>query len=136
VVAVPEKPWYWEGNVQSKIVRHLVENGWDITRVADTASREPGRDVTARRNGKEIWVSVKGRPEGTDRTTPATQGRVWFHGAVFDLICWRGESDEVDLMMALPEFGTYRNLAPRIEWLQNIARFQIAWVQSDGSVLI
>lgn len=37
----PTDEWGWEGNVQASVVRHLAVTGWDIRRVADTASRAP-----------------------------------------------------------------------------------------------
>ena len=43
----PHQQWYWEGNVQSAAVTFLVSNGFMIRRVADTLSREQGKDVVA-----------------------------------------------------------------------------------------
>lgn len=131
--AIPDKKWYWEGNVQAKTVRHLVQLGWDITRVADTASKEPGKDIIATLKGKRLWVSVKGRPEGTPRTNASTQARHWFESAIFDLICWRGDDPEAQLALAVPEYGTYRNLANRVRWLLSTLDSQIFWVQEDGT---
>lgn len=44
----PSRPWYWEGNVQACIVRHLQQEGHAIVSTADTAARTPGKDVAAR----------------------------------------------------------------------------------------
>jgi hypothetical protein len=129
-----ERPWHWEGNVQSDVVAYLVRLGCTIERVADTAAREAGKDVVARRDGRPLWVSVKGYPTGTARTSPSTQARHWFKDAMFDIIDWRGQDAAVGLALALPDFATYRGLAQRVAWLQPIARFTILWVQEDGTV--
>lgn len=36
--------WYWEGNVQSKVVTHLALNGFSIRSVADTSTKVAGKD--------------------------------------------------------------------------------------------
>ena len=75
--------WFWEGNVQGRIVAHLSREGYLIRRVSDTGSREQGKDITAAGpGGATLWVSAKGYPEKSG----ATQARHWFAGAVFDLI--------------------------------------------------
>lgn len=131
-----DEPWYWEGHVQSTVVRHLAADGYDILRVCDTASRERGKDIEARSAGRPLWVTVKGYPEGTPQTRPQTQAPHWFSGAVFDIICWRGEDAEVELALALPDFPRYRNLAQRVSWLKSAARFCFLWVGQDANVQI
>src|SRR5687767_6036018 len=39
------KEWFWEGNVQTTLLRHLKKDGWHIQRSADTASRSRGIDI-------------------------------------------------------------------------------------------
>lgn len=58
----PEQPWYWEGNVQAALARHLGQAGWKIEQTADTASRERGIDLVATRSGERMAVEVKGYP--------------------------------------------------------------------------
>lgn len=46
--------WFWEGNVQKKIVEHLKNKGFKITKTANTQSKESGYDIVGkkeRRNG-------------------------------------------------------------------------------------
>jgi hypothetical protein len=43
-------PWFWEGNVQASLVTWLKANGYSIEAVADTASKEAGKDIIARGN--------------------------------------------------------------------------------------
>lgn len=128
------KPWYWEGNVQSRVAAYLLGQGYVIRRIADTANHEHGIDLVAEKGGRALWVTVKGYPAGTDRTRPSTQARHWFKGALFDIVVWRGEDTQVDLAMALPDFPRYRRLAERVCWLQSSARFSYLWVREDGSV--
>ena len=126
--------WFWEGNVQGKVVRYLVHNGYTIRSVADTASRVQGKDIVALApDGSELWISVKGYPEKSSNV----QARHWFSGALFDLILYHGENVDVTLALALPDgFTTYANLSPRVEWLKQTMPFFIYWVSENGSVRV
>ncbi len=126
--------WYWEGNVQGKVVSHLVQNGYSIRSVADTASRAQGKDIVALApDGNELWISVKGYPEKSQHV----QARHWFSQAIFDLVLYRGASSTAKLALALPEgFTTYANLSPRIEWLKQTMPFEIYWVSENGGVRV
>lgn len=132
-VSAGPSPWHWEGNVQSWAAAYLLSQGYFIRRVADTAAREHGIDLVAEKGGRELWVTVKGFPAGTSRAQPSTQARVWFEGALFDIVEWRGRNASVELAMALPDFPRYRDLAERVRWLQPIAGFSYLWVHEDGS---
>ncbi|PWK16502.1 hypothetical protein [Tumebacillus permanentifrigoris] len=125
-------PWFWEGNVQEKVVSYLTQNGYTIRRVTDTASRAPGIDIVAvTPTGQELWVSVKGYPEKNSNT----QARHWFSGAIFDLVLYRGENPKVHLAVAFPDgFVTYGNLLPRVEWLKQTIPFEVYWVSKEGTV--
>jgi len=113
--------WYWEGNVQARVVSYLAYNGYTIQNVANTASREAGKDIVAvAPDGNELWVSVKGYPE----KSPNVQARHWFSGAVFDLLLYRGQDPSAKLALVLPEgFVTYTNLLPSIDWLKRTMIF-------------
>jgi hypothetical protein len=128
-------PWYWEGNVQAQVIRHLATQHYLIRSVADTASRQRGKDIVAERDGKELWITAKGYSKGTDRTQPSTQAGHWFKHAIFDALEYRGESIGVELGIALPDFPRYRSLADRIAWLKPIVKFVYYWVQEDGAVV-
>lgn len=128
--------WFWEGNVQASLVTWLAANGYSIRAVADTVAKTPGKDIIATDgDGVEWWISVKGYPQGTARTTPSTQARHWFSGAIFDLVLYRDDRKDVALAAAFPDgFKTYRSLAERITWLQETMPFTIFWIGSDGQV--
>lgn len=130
--ADPDRPWYWEGNVQARIVEHLERSGYAIRRAADTASRAQGKDIVALApDGRELWVTVKGFPEKSRNT----QARHWFASAVFDLIVYREENPSAHLALGLPDgFSTYQTLASRISWLRNQIPFAIYWVDEAGDV--
>lgn len=130
---LPTRPWYWEGNVQSKVVSHLAAKGHRILRVADTASREAGKDIFAETSsGQDLWVNVKGYPDPTRKTQAPTQARHWLAEALYDLLLWRGEDPDVLLALALPDFRTYRNNISKIAWVIPIVRVSVYWVTEDG----
>jgi len=127
----PDKPWCWEGNVQTKIVEYLESTEWEILTSANTATREAGKDIVATRGGKELWVSVKGWPEKSVNT----QARHWFSGALFDLILYKDLNPDVQLAIGLPSgFSTYENLIPRVTWLRKNLPFEIITVSEQGKV--
>ncbi len=126
--------WFWEGNVQSKVINFLVSQKYQIRSVADTASHQTGIDIMAEKDGKKLWVSVKGYPRGTEKTNASTQSRHWFKQAIFDIVEYRERDKETFLAVAFPDFPSYRNLAKKITWLKSAAKFVYIWVKEDGSV--
>ena len=134
--AISDRPWYWEGNVQDRVIAHLRRSGYRIVRSADTASRETGKDIEAQGPDGPLWVTVKGYPAGTPRTRPTTQASHWFKQALFDIVAWRGESASAQLALALPDFPRYRRMAEKVRWLQPVARFAYFWIDEDGTVRV
>lgn len=131
----PHKLWYWEGNIQAALVTWLAKQGWTIRSAADTAAKTAGKDIIAERDGRTLWISVKGYPRATQKTNPATQARHWFSGAVFDLVLYRDETESAELALALPDgFVTYRNLADRVRWLRSHLPFTVYWLSKSGEV--
>lgn len=128
--------WFWEGNVQKRVVQFLQRQNYQIVSEADTASHQRGKDIIAEKDDEKIWVTVKGYPKGTKSTRPSTQSGHWFSHAVFDILTYRGEDSTVKLGVALPDFQRYRKLALRISWLKPIANFVIFWVQENGEVIV
>ncbi len=133
--ATAARAWTWEGNVQAHIAAHLARQGIELLQVVDTASKAPGVDIIAEREGRELWITVKGYPAGTARTNPATQSRHWFSHAMFDVVRYRTERRDIDLGVGLPDsFVSYANLAKKAAWLKESAPFTFFWVAEDGSV--
>ena len=127
------KPWYWEGNIQDAIVEYLREAGWEISRSADTTSREAGKDIEAKRGSRELWVSVKGWPQKSANT----QAPHWFAAALFDLVLYRTDNPSVDLAIGIPGgFSIYGNLLPRIRWMREKIPFNVFEVSESGDVSV
>jgi len=136
-LAGDERPWYWEGNVQAQVVRHLCDKRYSIVSAADTASKQQGKDIVAvTPSGQRLWVSAKGYPKGTVRTNSRTQARHWFAHALFDLVLWHQENPSIALALAMPEQPTYRNLAHRSRWFLAELKAQVFWVVESGEVLV
>jgi hypothetical protein len=130
------KPWFWEGHVQRVIVGWLIGGGWAISSSANTASKSPGKDIIARNQRGEFWITVKGYPQGTLKTNPSTQARHWFSHAMFDLLLYRGENNLVELAIGLPQIGkTYPNLVKRSAWGLRTCNACVLWVTENGSVV-
>ncbi|MCW5776671.1 MAG: hypothetical protein KIS87_09555 [Phycisphaeraceae bacterium] len=133
--APSDKPWSWEGNMQAALIAWLVDEGWAIRSAADTASRAAGNDVVAEREGRTLWVTVKGYPRATGRTNPSTQARRWFSHAVFDAVRYRDESPTALIGIALPDGKTtYLGLAKRIRWLRTTLSLAMYWIDRAGAV--
>jgi hypothetical protein len=128
--------WFWEGNIQSKVVNFLKTQGFQIQSVADTASHQQGIDIVAEKEGKSLWVTVKGYPHGTDKTNPSVQASHWFKRAIFDIIEYRERDKEAALAVALPDFPRYRSLAEKITWLKPVAKYAYFWVNENGKVSV
>lgn len=128
------KPWFWEGNIQSTLVKYLEEKEYKIKSTADTSSRESGKDIVAMTpDNKLLWVSVKGWPEKSINT----QARHWFSQALFDIILYMDEDIGCNKAIAFPDkFKTYSNLRQRITWFKSQAGFKIYWVNENGKVSV
>lgn len=131
-----DMPWFWEGNVQTYVVEFLKSQGYSIVKAANTRTHERGKDIEARKGDRVLWVTVKGYPEGTERTRPSTQAPHWFKQALFDIVAWRGESSQAKLSIALPDYSRYHDLLDKVAWLLPIANFSILWVHEDGTVAV
>ena len=66
---VASTEWFWEGNVQGRVVAHLAAASVLIVRVADTRSREHGTDIEGVLDGTKIHVEVKGWPSDKVRVS-------------------------------------------------------------------
>jgi hypothetical protein len=133
--AVPKfAHWFWEGNVQSKVIKYLERLGYQIHSFANTATHQRGIDIVAEKGGKTLWVSVKGFPRGTAKTNPLVQAGHWFKQAIFDMIEYRERDKNASLAVALPDYPRYRALAQKITWVKPIANFSYFWVKENGEV--
>jgi hypothetical protein len=133
--------WFWEGNVQAALARHLIADGWSVEQTADTASRERGIDLVASRPGRRMAVEVKGYPAtvyargpkaGTPKpTAPTNQARHWYGQALLAAVL---TDDYDERALAFPDFPRYRELLRRSEWALRSLRIAVYLVREDGSV--
>ena len=140
----PQADWYWEGNLQATVVRHLVRGGWDIVRFADTAAREHGIDIEARRNDERLAVEVKGFPsrhyvrgpkQGQPKpTSPTVQARHWFANALLSAMVLIGDDYERRTVIALPDASTYRSLSERTAYPRAASKIEVWLVTRGGEV--
>ena len=129
-----EEPWFWEGNVQTTIVLYLEQLDYNLIFAANTGTRQRGKDIKAEINGDEVWISVKGYPEGTKNTPAPTQAGHYFKDVVFDIIKYREENKTIKLGIGFPDFPKYRTLAKTITWFKPVADFKYYWVNENGEV--
>lgn len=146
----PEPPravddtWHTEASVQAAVVTWLVNQGWQILSVANTATREHGIDIVASRGSETIGVEVKGFPSRTyadparagetKRTQPSTQAGHWFGQAVLAAMRLRGRQPEVASVIALPRFPRYEALYRETQGSLGAAGITVWWVTEAGAV--
>jgi|GEM_PF-1949635 len=137
--------WFWEGNIQAALVRHLANDSWRIRRVADTHSREHGVDIEADRNGVSLLVEVKGYPSATYLKGPnegqkksfgvGAQARTYFGNAVLTGLLMRSDNAKARVVLAFPALETFQTLARRSTNPLGLARIEIWLVEDDGQVI-
>jgi len=144
------KDWFWEGNVQDKIVKFLTRTeNFIIIKIADTQKKEPGPDILAKRKaGKgftEIrYVAVKGYPSRyytqgekkgkVKRASRSTQARHWFAEAIMELILAKSRDENIQIALGLPEFKVYKNLLNKIKWFRQKVGLLCYLVNEKGEV--
>lgn len=140
----PLQDGFWEGDVQGAIVGYLAADGWKITRVADTASRERGIDIMAEREGRHLLVEVKGWPSTTyargDRagqpkpTLPTVQAGVWFASALHSALKLREKHPDASVSLGFPDTPRYRTLLGEIAGALRALHIGVLLVRADKSV--
>jgi hypothetical protein len=133
-----------EADVQARLVSYLAKIGWQIQRVADTASRETGIDVLATKDDRTLAVEVKGYP-GTryadprranevKPTNPSSQARQWYSHALLKALLTRDEHSEYEIAIGLPDATTYRSLYRRTAQSLKLLDIRVLFVSPDGKV--
>ncbi|WP_154675538.1 DUF7662 domain-containing protein [Parafrankia elaeagni] len=134
-----------EASVQGMLVAHLVREGWEIRRVAETATKERGVDILAARDGRTLAVEVKGFPtRGTyadparagevKPTQPGTQARHWYGQAILRAMLTHGEFPHYEVAIGLPDVPTYRRLHERTRVSLDRAAIGVLFVDEHGEV--
>jgi hypothetical protein len=146
-VALGGADWSWEGNVQGVLVSWLRAQGWEIEFIADTATRQQGDDIRARRDGSVLRVEVKGWPtlgryadparaNEVKRTQPSTQAAHWFGQALLHVVRDLGRHPDDPVAIGLPDQPRYRGLIA--DTMDPLRKLGVAvWlVSEDGRVEI
>ncbi len=136
--------WFWEGNVQATLVRHLANDGWRRRRVADTHSREHGVDIEAGSHRRLVLVEVKGYPSATYIKGPnegqkkgfgvGAQARTYFGNAVLTGLLMRSDNSEARVVLVFPDLETFRTPARRSALPLHRAAIEIWLVDESGQV--
>jgi hypothetical protein len=131
-----KQKWYWEGNIQNKIVGFLKQQGYTILNEANTETKEAGIDIIAiSPEMRRLLVTVKGFPSD-EKANKHTEARHWFAEAIFDLVRYRQDFPEVMLAIGIPQgFPTYQNLNKKVTWFKLSLPFKYFWVSQDGNVI-
>src|SRR5207248_8920736 len=111
-----EQDWFWEGNVQERVIEYMrEEEGFTILSPGHPVGVERGLEIVAERSADGIpvqrLISVRGWPslvykrgplQGQLRATrPEVTARGWMAQAVLDLALGRGASPDLELSLAL-----------------------------------
>lgn len=139
-----DRPWYWEGNVQSALCTWLVEEGWTLVQAANTATKERGTDVVAARDGARLHVEVKGYPSTTyadprragepKPTQPSLQAGHWYAKALLAAVRLRERHPQDAVAMAFPDMPRYRSLLAETAHSLQTLRIDVLFVAETGSV--
>ena len=138
------RPWFWEGNVQETLGRHLAGEGWTVREMADTETKAPGTDLLATKGERWLAIEVKGYPSTTydhgpkrglpKPTQPASQARQWFSHSLLGLILLRDRRPDAEIAVCFPAFTTYESLVKRTRHFFELLGFGVYLVGEDGSV--
>lgn len=136
--------WFWEGNVQETLVKHLGMEGWTIISQADAGQRERGFDVVADRAGRRLIVEVKGYPSKNYRdprrsaeikpTNPTLQAKHWFSDALLKAIRTRVAHTDADVAMCFPIAPRYASLLSETRPMLEAMKITVFMVSELGEV--
>ena len=142
IEAEPGRMWPWEGAVQAIFAAYLADHGWEVTAVADTASKAHGVDVLAERGDRHLGAEVKGWPstgyadprraEEVKPTQPTTQAVHWFSQAVMKSLMLLDCHPGLESLVVLPAYPRYRDLASRTRTGRTLAGVHVVLLGSDG----
>lgn len=141
-----ERAWRWEGHVQETLAAFLTTQGWRVTATANTASKEPGIDIVATKDGRWLAVEVKGYPSTTYEygpkrgeakpTSPSSQARQWYSHALLSMMQLRHKRPAAEIAACFPDYPTYRRLLARTRSSFELLGFGVYFVGQDGTVMM
>ncbi len=135
--------WFWEGNIQDKLVDHLKEMGFDVT-YSNTIRKSTGADIIAKKDSEGFIIEVKGWPsdkyvdgkkQGQHKpTSPTLQAKHWLSEAFLTVIRRKTEYPDCALGIALPYYKRYVDLLKDIDWAIDSLGIRIFFVEEDGRI--
>lgn len=138
-----EDDWFWEGNVQDKLAKHLENQGFKVT-ATDTLSKSRGIDISATRNSDTLLIEVKGYPSNryadgnrqgqSKRTKPTLQAHHWFSDAFFAVIRRKNKFPKSSVAIGFPEFQRYLDLIDEAKWALEKLNIRIFIVTQEGEI--
>ena len=136
------RSWPWEGAVQAVFAEHLVENGWVITGMADTATKQQGVDLLAAKNERRLGAEVKGWPSTgysdprrageVKPTQPTNQAGHWFSQAVVKGLMLLDSHPGLESLVVVPDYPRYRDLGARTRTGRTRANVHVVFVAESG----
>lgn len=142
-----KQDWFWEGNIQKKIIKHLVKDGFKILQHADCERKEHGPDILAMKDNIKRIIEVKGFPSERytvdshlgkkgekKRASRHAQSRVWFSEALMEVLLSKCEDNKLELSLGFPRFPNYLRLIDRTQWLREVLRIKCYIVSENGEV--
>ena len=142
----PQKEWFWEGNVQSVLARHLERSDWRLVNVSNTESKERGVDIRAEKAEHVLLFEVKGYPSATysdpkrahekKKTSPTLQAGHWYAQAVLKAMRLKSSSPDAQIVIGLPDFKRYKDIFEETKGSLKTLGFQVWGVDQNGVVSI
>lgn len=142
-----KQDWFWEGNVQEKIVEYIEKKGFKITEKANTETKKQGPDIKILKGGKYEVIEVKGYPSDkyainspggkigeTKKTKPRIQARHWFSQALFKIILEKCYDPDIEIALGFPYNEFYKNMIKRIKWLRAKLEIYVYLVKENGEI--
>jgi hypothetical protein len=139
-----DRPWHWEGHIQSRLAQHLPADDWAVRSAADTATKARGIHLMATKGSRCLTVEVKGYPTATfehgpkrgqpKMTQPATQARQYFSHALLGMMLLRHKHPDAEIAACFPKFETFVSLARRTRASFELLGFGLYFVAQDGRV--
>ncbi len=136
--------WYWEGNLQTRVVSLLRKRGYQ-TYASDTLSKERGPDILAVKGDEKVLFEVKGWPgdkfaDGIragekKKANPNAQAGTWFSEAMLTLMKAKTNYPDHALILVVPDFPRYRRLAEATKTAVDLLGFKIWYVNVNGEVI-
>lgn len=139
------EPWHTEANVQEALVTTLVDLGWRILSVKNTASRERGVDVIADLDGRMMGAEVKGYPTvgyadprragEKKKAKPQGQAGNWYAKAILAAMKLRCAEPEWLSVIVLPMIPRYLELYAQTKGSLDGAQIEVWWIKPSGGLV-